>query len=280
MHVLFVTFKWPSTQSPIVPCVHDVLRAAILFISSKVFVLRTTFSAFPHSVSRQNWGHFGGLTLGHECLSHAMSRIHPWNRTWRLGREKDDHRATTTITPTEKEQGTVIFDLTCELGDENNLIMGEAPKRANFSALSPSNNGFTSRASPLANSKPGSSKKLIIKNFKGGFQTLFIWLSFNYCLSLDFDTEQRETGVELFGGSYNLLLLLSAKLNSLRRLKLSGSCKISLHKLSLRAHVIDCAKALERGPTKYRQHTVNTNSTVNTPSNTPSTHRQHTQNAF
>ena len=46
--------------------------------------------------------------------------------------------------------------------------MGEAtPKRANFSALNPSNNGFTSRSSPLVNSKPGSSKKLVIKNFKG-----------------------------------------------------------------------------------------------------------------
>ncbi|XP_033637591.1 cullin-4A-like [Asterias rubens] len=52
----------------------------------------------------------------------------------------------------------------CE--DDENLIMGEAPKRANFSALSTSNNGFTSRASPLVNNKPGSSKKLVIKNFK------------------------------------------------------------------------------------------------------------------
>ena len=55
----------------------------------------------------------------------------------------------------------------CE--DDENLIMGEAPKRANFSALTTSNNGFTSRASPLVNNKPGSSKKLVIKNFKGRF---------------------------------------------------------------------------------------------------------------
>ncbi|XP_063967788.1 cullin-4A-like [Lytechinus pictus] len=45
--------------------------------------------------------------------------------------------------------------------------MGEAtPKRANFSALNPSNNGFNSRSSPLVNNKPGTSKKLVIKNFK------------------------------------------------------------------------------------------------------------------
>ncbi|XP_071501882.1 cullin-4A-like [Diadema antillarum] len=45
--------------------------------------------------------------------------------------------------------------------------MGEAtPKRQNFSALNPSNNGFTSRSSPLVNNKPGGSKKLVIKNFK------------------------------------------------------------------------------------------------------------------
>lgn len=47
-------------------------------------------------------------------------------------------------------------------------IMGEAtPKRANFSALSPPSNGFTNRAAQLANNKPTSSKKLVIKNFKG-----------------------------------------------------------------------------------------------------------------
>lgn len=45
--------------------------------------------------------------------------------------------------------------------------MGEAtPKRANFSALSPPSNGFTNRAAQLANNKPTSSKKLVIKNFK------------------------------------------------------------------------------------------------------------------
>ena len=40
-------------------------------------------------------------------------------------------------------------------------------KRANFSALSSPSNGFSRHASPLANSKPGSAKKLVIKNFKG-----------------------------------------------------------------------------------------------------------------
>ncbi len=55
--------------------------------------------------------------------------------------------------------------------------MGEAtPKRANFSALSPPNNGFTNRASPLANNKPSSSKKLVIKNFKGEIYNVHMML--------------------------------------------------------------------------------------------------------
>ena len=45
--------------------------------------------------------------------------------------------------------------------------MTDAQKRANFSALTSPSNGFNRHASPLANSKPGAAKKLVIKNFKG-----------------------------------------------------------------------------------------------------------------
>ncbi|XP_069105312.1 cullin-4A-like [Argopecten irradians] len=44
--------------------------------------------------------------------------------------------------------------------------MTESQKRANFSALSSPSNGLNRHASPLANSKPGAAKKLVIKNFK------------------------------------------------------------------------------------------------------------------
>ncbi|XP_071163258.1 cullin-4A-like [Mytilus edulis] len=51
---------------------------------------------------------------------------------------------------------------------ENSEIspMTDSQKRANFSALTNPSNGINRHASPLANSKPGSTKKLIIKNFK------------------------------------------------------------------------------------------------------------------
>lgn len=56
-----------------------------------------------------------------------------------------------------------------ELARVGPSTMGETtPKRANFSAINPSNNGFTNRSLPLINNKPGGgSKKLVIKNFKG-----------------------------------------------------------------------------------------------------------------
>lgn len=47
-----------------------------------------------------------------------------------------------------------------------NENMTDAPKRANFSALTNPSNGFNRHASPLANSKPATVKKLVIKNFK------------------------------------------------------------------------------------------------------------------
>lgn len=47
---------------------------------------------------------------------------------------------------------------------ESPAKMTDSQKKANFSALS--GNGITKHASPLANSKPGASRKLTIKNFK------------------------------------------------------------------------------------------------------------------
>lgn len=51
--------------------------------------------------------------------------------------------------------------------DESELpaTMTDPQKKANFSALS--GNGISRHASPLANAKPGASRKLTIKNFKG-----------------------------------------------------------------------------------------------------------------
>ena len=45
--------------------------------------------------------------------------------------------------------------------------MTDAQKRANFSALTAPSNGFNRHNSPVNATKPGSAKKLVIKNFKG-----------------------------------------------------------------------------------------------------------------
>ena len=45
--------------------------------------------------------------------------------------------------------------------------MTDSQKKANFSALTNPSNGFNRHTSPLVNSKPGTTKKLVIKNFKG-----------------------------------------------------------------------------------------------------------------
>ena len=51
---------------------------------------------------------------------------------------------------------------------DNHTDMTDSQKRANFSALSsPGTNGISRHASPLASNKPGTTKKLVIKNFKG-----------------------------------------------------------------------------------------------------------------
>jgi hypothetical protein len=54
--------------------------------------------------------------------------------------------------------------------------MTDSQKRANFSALpSPGSNGVHRHASPLNSSKPGTTKKLVIKNLKGtGKLMLFV----------------------------------------------------------------------------------------------------------
>ena len=55
-----------------------------------------------------------------------------------------------------------------------NENMTDAPKRANFSALTNPSNGFNRHASPLATSKPATVKKLVIKNFKGMYFTVYV----------------------------------------------------------------------------------------------------------
>ena len=44
--------------------------------------------------------------------------------------------------------------------------MSDSQKKANFSAVASPSNGFSKHSSPMG-SKPGSAKKLVIKNFKG-----------------------------------------------------------------------------------------------------------------
>ena len=57
---------------------------------------------------------------------------------------------------------------------ENPADMNDSQKRANFSALaSPGTNGISRHASPLASNKPGTTKKLVIKNFKGEQEIAF-----------------------------------------------------------------------------------------------------------
>lgn len=53
-----------------------------------------------------------------------------------------------------KQKGEVMTDTTTQ-------------KRANFSALNSNPNGMNKNSTSLLASKPGSAKKLIIKNFKG-----------------------------------------------------------------------------------------------------------------
>ena len=51
--------------------------------------------------------------------------------------------------------------------------MTDSQKKANFSALNTHSNGFNK--SPVVNSKPGSAKKLTIKNFKGEKLSFFVF---------------------------------------------------------------------------------------------------------
>lgn len=49
-------------------------------------------------------------------------------------------------------------------------------KRANFSALQPTSNGVNRTIPNFVNLKPGSAKKLVIKNFKGIFMIVYLLL--------------------------------------------------------------------------------------------------------
>lgn len=56
----------------------------------------------------------------------------------------------------------------CKIGkQEENMTDASNQRRANFSALTPSSNGLNRTVPSLVNLKPGTAKKLVIKNFKG-----------------------------------------------------------------------------------------------------------------
>ena len=62
-----------------------------------------------------------------------------------------------------------------KVGPADSPTMTDSQKRANFSALpSPGSNGVHRHASPLNSSKPGTTKKLVIKNLKGKLTILMI----------------------------------------------------------------------------------------------------------
>ena len=65
------------------------------------------------------------------------------------------------LSPTSHTSGKKLKE------DTTSNMTDTQQKKANFSALTSPSNGFNRNASPLANSKPGSAKKLVIKNFKG-----------------------------------------------------------------------------------------------------------------
>lgn len=61
---------------------------------------------------------------------------------------------------------------------EETTDMTDSQKKANFSAVTPPNNGY--KHPPVANNKPGSAKKLIIKNFKGNQSVDFCTCEMSY----------------------------------------------------------------------------------------------------
>ena len=83
---------------------------------------------------------------------------------------KDDEQ----VQKKRKLSDTVISNNKRSKTESEEYIMTESQKRANFSALpNPGTNGVHRHASPLGSNKPGTTKKLVIKNFKGVLLVLF-----------------------------------------------------------------------------------------------------------
>lgn len=62
---------------------------------------------------------------------------------------------------------------------EENMTDTSNQRRANFSALTPASNGLNRTSPSLVNLKPGTAKKLVIKNFKG--TAICIFFSLDQC---------------------------------------------------------------------------------------------------
>lgn len=91
-------------------------------------------------------------------LSNANKRVlHDQQKNEEENNRKKRRLSDSSISPVHKR----IKD------SENPADMTDSQKRANFSALaSPGTNGISRHASPLTSNKPGTTKKLVIKNFK------------------------------------------------------------------------------------------------------------------
>lgn len=73
--------------------------------------------------------------------------------------KKRRHSSNNRLSPTHLQANKKI--------KEDSPTMTDSQKRANFSALSSPSNGLNKHTSPLMVNKPGATKKLVIKNFKG-----------------------------------------------------------------------------------------------------------------
>jgi len=90
-------------------------------------------------------------------LSNANKRVLHEQQRKEEEKVSKKRRLSDTVSPHNKKTKTDLED-----------VMTDSQKRANFSALpSPGSNGVHRHASPLGSNKPGTTKKLVIKNFKG-----------------------------------------------------------------------------------------------------------------
>lgn len=78
-------------------------------------------------------------------------------------------------TPKRKRPSNNSGDHHCKVVKQGeDMTDASNQKRANFSALTPANNGLN-RTAPLVNLKTGGTKKLVIKNFKGSLGHIMIF---------------------------------------------------------------------------------------------------------